>query len=99
MKLIYWLIALALLSVSANAQGVIMMTQLQCNLTGEIVKQLGLTYKETAVGAGLNSRGYQVRLFVSKSNTFTVLVTRPEGISCIAASGDDWTLKPLGDDL
>lgn len=81
-----------------RAQGVVMITPLQCNLTEDMVKQLGLTYKEVAIGAGISSKGYQVRLFVSKDNTFTVLETRPGGISCINSAGGDWTMKPIGDD-
>lgn len=81
-------------AVPAHSQGVTMITPHQCNLTEAMLKGLSENYKEVAIGGGISSKGYQVRLFVSKSNTFTVLETRPGGISCINSAGDDWTMAP-----
>ncbi len=32
-----------------------------------------------------------MELFTSKSGSWTLLITRTNGLSCIAASGQDWT--------
>lgn len=91
--------ALLMWAASAHSQGITMITPHQCNLSELMLKGLTEKYKEVAVGGGISSNGYQIRLFVSKENTFTVLETRPGGVSCINSAGDDWTMKPLGDDL
>ena len=93
------LVALLMWIGSAYSQGVTMITPHPCNLTEAMLKGLSEKYREVAIGAGISSKGYHVRLFVSKDKTFTVLETRPGGISCINSAGDDWTMNPLGDDL
>ena len=48
---------------------------------------------ETARGIGVGDTGQLVtELFVSDTGSFTVLVTRTNGLSCIVAGGHDWTV-------
>ena len=48
---------------------------------------------ETARGIGVGSSGELVtELFVSETGSWTVLVTRTNGTSCILASGHDWMM-------
>lgn len=87
---------------SANAQGMQMQVILLCNSTEVVIKMLDEKYKEQVRGAGLNTRREPARLFVSEAKTWTLIVTRRDGISCIAAGGDNWTENPAkikGDDL
>lgn len=92
------LAALLMWAASAYSQGITMITPHQCNLTEDMLKGLSEKYKEVTIGGGISSKGYHIRLFVSKANTFTILETRPGGISCINSAGDDWIMQILGDD-
>ncbi len=41
----------------------------------------------------MGRRGESVmELFTSETGSWTILVTRTNGLSCIAASGEDWTV-------
>ena len=55
------------------------------------VGELAKGYDEHSVGFGIGARGETLyELFVADTGTWTILVTRPDGTSCIAASGDSW---------
>lgn len=66
-----------------------------CGKTKEIFKELSEKFKEMPVGAGLNGGNELVSVFVSETGTFTVVVTSPQGTSCIRSSGTDWVGKTL----
>jgi hypothetical protein len=58
--------------------------------------ELAKGYQEQSVGLGLGNTGEAVyELFVAESGTWTILITQPDGISCIAAHGDNWSARPL----
>jgi hypothetical protein len=62
----------------------------------DAVAKLKQSYGEQKIGLGLGSKGSAVfELFVAETGTWTLLVTRTNGISCIAASGDNWMASPL----
>jgi len=50
-------------------------------------------YKEEAEAIGLNKDGTLLEVFVSPQGTWTVLLSSPQGQSCIAAIGEAWQLK------
>jgi hypothetical protein len=57
----------------------------------EAIARLQRDYGETAQGLGLGNRGRSVtELFTSEAGSWTILVTRANGLSCIAASGENW---------
>ena len=72
------------------------------------VGRLQRYHGESAKGLGLGNRGRSVlELFVSDTGSWTILVTRTNGLSCIAASGENWTpteteipqmVPPIADD-
>ncbi len=65
----------------------------QCLPHEEAIARLQRDYGETAQGLGLGNRGQSVvELFTSRTGSWTILVTRTNGLSCIAASGENWTL-------
>lgn len=62
----------------------------------EAVAKLKQHYGEQKVGLGIGPGGQSVlELFVSETGTWTVLVTRPNGLSCITMSGDGWITSPV----
>ncbi len=57
----------------------------------DAVARLRQLHGETVKGLGLDQRGQSVlELFVSESGSWTILMTRTNGLSCITASGQDW---------
>jgi len=71
--------------------------QSKCLPHEKAVGNLMRHYGEQAVGVGLGSQGQSVfELYVAESGTWTILVTRTNGMSCVAASGNDWSkLSPI----
>lgn len=73
-----------------------------CGKRAEFVSQLKTRYAEKPVSVGLASNGVMIEVFASRTGSFTILVTRPEGVSCMVTSGDNWqdlpTQKATGED-
>ncbi|MFN3614512.1 MAG: hypothetical protein ACK4WC_08130, partial [Rubrimonas sp.] len=48
-------------------------------------------YGETRRAAGLQNRGSVTEIFASeKTGTWTIIVTRPDGVACAVAAGEAW---------
>lgn len=63
-----------------------------CAPRESIVTQLESKYGETRRGAGLQNRGAVTEVFANlETGTWTILVTRPDGVSCAVAAGEAWT--------
>ncbi len=59
-------------------------------------KQLEEKFDERVVGRGLANAGKAMfELFVSEKGSWTVVVSEPNGRSCILASGESWHQMPL----
>ncbi len=57
----------------------------------EIVKQLGNAYAEAPVAIGLTQNGNMIELFTTgDGSTWTMVVTSPDGLSRVIASGASW---------
>src|SRR5262245_5959000 len=65
---------------------------MNCAERSSIVAKLS-NYKEEAEAIGLNKDGTLLEVFVSPEGTWTVLLSSPQGQSCIAAIGEAWQLK------
>ena len=74
---------MALLAAPAQAQPV-------CGPRAEIVGKLSANYEEQQAAVGLASNGNLLEVFTSKAGTWTVLFTRPDGITCFIAAGNNW---------
>lgn len=73
------------ISVPANAQGA------SCAERNLIVDRLSTKYGETRQSAGLNQNNGMVEVFASDdTGTWTILVTMPNGMSCLMAAGKAW---------
>lgn len=70
----------------ANAQ-----MQLTCLDREMLIQRLETRYNESLNGAGLQGSKIILEIWSSKeSGNFTILVTKPDGKSCIVASGLNW---------
>jgi len=57
-----------------------------------LTRYLAQRYAETRVARGLSSNGRMIEVFASGDGaTWTMVVTTPQGHSCIVASGEGWT--------
>ena len=65
-----------------------------CAKRDKMVERLQTRYSETLTGGGLQAtRSAQtiVEVWSSKeTGTFTVILTTPEGLACVVATGTDW---------
>ncbi len=67
------------------------MAQQQCNERDNVLDLLAKKYKETPVAAGVSNAGGLVEVLTdTKSGTWTIIVTTPQGMSCLVAAGEGW---------
>ena len=61
-----------------------------------VIEQLDRKYQEAPVAVGITNSGDLVEvLTTSDGSTWTIIVTTPQGMSCLVAAGEGWrTLKP-----
>jgi len=71
----------------------LVVAQTICTTRGEIVKQLGKRYSEAPVALGLSRNGGVVEVFsTTDGNTWTMVITMPDGTSCMMAAGESWEM-------
>ncbi len=78
----------SLFSVEAQAVGI------QCAAHKQLVTLLSKKYSEQPVALGTVNEDRYMQLFVSSAGTWTILVTKVDGQSCIVASGENWEKLP-----
>jgi hypothetical protein len=61
-----------------------------CGPRAQIVQAMKQIFDERPQARGLISSNELFEIFVSPQGTWTMLVTNPHGISCIAAAGESW---------
>lgn len=65
-------------------------TDIFCKERPKVFENLDKHYQEYKIGSGLSSTGVMIEVFVSDEGSWTVLITRPDGLSCIASHGRHW---------
>ncbi len=68
--------------------------QAMCGERDAIVASLEKIYSEAPVSMGLGSNGAIIEIFASPSGTFTIVLTRPNGLTCVMAAGENWEDLP-----
>lgn len=80
------MICLSLLFTTSHAYS----QQPTCLPRPDAVKQLKKQFKETPRHIGLLNNGSVLEIFSAPNgSTFTIVVTRPDGLSCLMAAGTD----------
>jgi hypothetical protein len=73
--------------------------QSRCGPRQELVEVLRKKYRETPVAAGVTLSGGLVELLAQPDGaTWTIMVTTPEGTSCLVAAGEGWRFRPRPDE-
>src|SRR5215471_13080393 len=62
-----------------------------CGKRDDVLAQLSQKYHEAPVGVGLAGNGGLIELLTaSTGSTWTLIVTMPNGPTCLVAAGQDW---------
>lgn len=70
--------------------------QALCSDRSNFLKHLGANHSEAPAAMGLTSGGKVVEVLTSESGTWTIIVTNPDGTSCIVAAGEAWEdIEPI----
>ncbi len=70
--------------------------QSACTTRSAVAAQLAGDFAEAPVAAGLVSSGAVIEVFTSDDgSTWTIVLTRPEGTSCLVAAGEAWVTLPV----
>ena len=66
-----------------------------CHSHADLAEMLNQKYAEQPSALGVQSNGHLVEVFVSHDGTsWTIVITRPDGWSCIVAVGEHWESLP-----
>ncbi len=68
------------------------MAQAVCGKRAEIVERLSTGYEETQNSAGIAANGNLVEVFAAKKGNWTILFTKPDGVTCLMAAGENWSV-------
>ncbi len=86
-KVLVLISGLILFGASASAQ-------VPCTQRTEIVTELAGKYKEVPVAIGVTSKGHLVEVLSSENGrTWTIIVTTPDGMSCVVSVGEGWRTR------
>jgi hypothetical protein len=81
----------AIAGVSTSVQAQQMMSRGPvCGERTALVDQLKGKYSEQPKSMGLAANGSILEILTAKTGTWTVLVTSPQGVTCLIAAGEHW---------
>ncbi len=70
--------------------------QTACATRNQLAERLAGDYAEVPVAAGLALSGEVIEVFTnSDGSSWTIVLTRPDGPSCLIAAGEAWTTLPV----
>ncbi len=67
---------------------------LPCARRDDMLKTLASRYREQPRAIGLANPTTVIEVFTSAAGTWTILLTRPDGASCIVSAGEGWEETP-----
>ena len=72
--------------------------QSACSPRTDVVGHLAKKYGEAPVAIGVTNKGGLVEVLTSNDgNTWTIIVSQPNGTSCMVAAGEGWRSKKHDD--
>lgn len=84
------LISAALLLASSAASA-----EVPCGKRDKIIDWLAAKYQEEPVATGISSKGALLEVLSSEDgDTWTILLTAPNGTTCVVDTGQAWQPKP-----
>jgi len=64
--------------------------QTVCGIHNVVSDKLKSTFDEEPSGRGLASNGGMLEVYTSPDGSWTITLTRPDGISCLMSTGEHW---------
>jgi hypothetical protein len=65
-----------------------------CGNHNLVIDNLQQAYAEAPISMGVTSGGAVIEVFASAEGTWTLVITQPNGVSCLIAAGQDWEQLP-----
>ena len=85
--------ALTVMATAVDAQTAA--SQMLCSARPIMVEQLQKRYAEVPVAMGLQSNGTVLEVYSSRrTNTWSIVITTPTGVSCLVSEGQNWEALP-----
>ena len=81
------IIGLSFFAPAASAQPV-------CGTHRAVSDNLKKSYAEAPVSMGVTAGGGVIEVYASPKGTWTLVITQPNGTSCLIAAGKDWEELP-----
>ena len=77
--------AFVLLSSAAVAQNI-------CAPRDDVVKRLWAKWQEAQITVAMINDGRLLEIFASEKGSWTAIISDPNGRSCVASAGQEWTI-------
>ena len=84
------LIAIAMIVVSLLLAAFDASAQTVCGERTKFLAHLGKTHNEAPTSIGITRAGQVVEVLTSLSGSWTIIVTAPNGQTCVVAAGEAW---------
>lgn len=81
------IVALFLIGIGSPAES---QTAVPCAPGADFRTKLKTDFQEVPISLGLGNNGAIVEVFASPDRTFTIMMTAPDGTSCLLATGNFW---------
>ena len=92
-KLVFLIFLGILLTISLTIPA--LPAEMQCGKRSEFISELERKYDEVPRFLGITQAGDIIEIFTApKGLTWTLVVTVPDGVSCLIGAGSDWTEIP-----
>ena len=66
-----------------------------CSTRANVLNHLANKYSEAPVAVGMAENGGVIEVLTStEGGTWTIIITMPDGTSCMVAAGEDWKQLP-----
>lgn len=66
-----------------------------CGAREAVIERLSSRYEEQPVSRGVTATGSLLEILASPAGTWTIIVTIPNGPTCLVSSGEGWSDVPL----
>lgn len=70
------------------------LAQSVCSSHKMVAENLQKGYAETPVSMGVTVGGAVIEVFASPDGSWTLVITQPNGVTCLIAAGKDWETLP-----
>ena len=65
--------------------------QYLCESRSDLIGRLDKIYREAPIALGLMPNGQVLEVLTSANGTWTVIISKPNGLSCAMAAGEAWS--------